>query len=241
LENADLVSGCSDFLGKEAKKLYKNPIDIHTIYTGIDIHKFKPLDDAPSKNRLRKQYNIAENDLVVLNVGSAIQRKGWLELFESVAKLKLKYPNIKILAASGGLQDFKLSDKAKEFGVADHLIDLGQVKNENLLALYQLCDIFVLPSYWEGLANVLCEAMSCGCAVVTSAVAGHPEVVQSGVNGLLIEPKSVDSLTSALDQMMASADLRKSFGSEARKTAETKIMSHEENAQRLMKLFEAIV
>lgn len=241
LQNADLVSGCSDFLCNEAKKLYKNPINTHTIYTGIDVHKFKPLEDSQLKSRLRQQYNIAENDIVVLNVGSPIQRKGWLELFESVANLKLKYPNIKILAASGGLQDFKLIDKAKEFGVADRLIDLGQVKNENLLALYQLCDIFALPSYWEGLANVLCEAMSCGCAVVTSAVAGHPEVVQNGINGLLIEPRSVSSLTSALDQMMASSELRERFGREARKTAETKIMSHEANAQRLIKLFETIL
>lgn len=241
LGNADLVSGCSDFLCNEAKKLYDKPIDTHTIYTGIDIHKFKPLEDLQSKSRLRELYKISENDIVILNVGSAIQRKGWLELFESVSNLKSKYPNIKILAASGGLQDFKLLDKAREFGVADHLIDLGQVKNENLLALYQLCDIFALPSYWEGLANVLCEAMSCGCAVVTSAVAGHPEVVQNGINGLLIEPRSVSSLTSALDQMIASSELRERFGREARKTAETKIMSHEANAQRLVKLFETIV
>lgn len=240
LENADLLFGCSDFLGNEAKKLFGKPLDVHTIYTGIDVNKFKPANSVEERNMLRKKIGIQENEIAILNVGSSIARKGWNELFQSVSELNRSFTNIKILAASGGLKEFELSDIAKKFGIEENLIDLGIIPNHQLPSLYQSCDIFCLPSYWEGLANVLCEALSSGCAVVTTAVSGHTEVVVSGVNGELVPPKNVLELTEALRRVIYSSKLRESYGIEARKIAVEKIRSHEDNAQKIITHFKNI-
>ncbi len=237
LENADLMLGCSDFLGNEAKKLYIKPLTVHTIYTGIDPEKFKPLNDERERAILRKSLGLNDNDIAILNVGSAIARKGWNELFESVSSLKENFPNVKILAASGGLSEFKLSELAQKYNVEANLIDLGSVPNNRLPSLYQACDIFCLPSYWEGLANVLCEALASGCAVVTTAVSGHPEVVFPGENGELVTPKNVTELTSALRKVIESPALKQKYQHNARKTALDKIQSHEANAQKIIDLF----
>lgn len=236
LENADLVLGCSDFLCQEAIKLYGRQLETHTIYTGIDLDKFSP--PTPSQRlSARNELNINENEIIILNVGSAIARKGWLELFQSIALLdKEGYSNVKILAASGGLKEFDLLAKAHDFNIQDKLVDLGQVDNKRLVQLYYACDIFCLPSYWEGLANVLCEAMACGCAVVTTAVSGHPEVVKSGENGELVDPKNVESLKEALKRLLSNPERRLMYGQKARLTAENKIKSHNDNARILLNL-----
>lgn len=241
LENADLMLGCSDFLCNEAKKLYQKPLEAHTIYTGIDTDKFKPLSSSQERESLRADLGVAPDQIAILNVGSSIARKGWNELFQAVATLKVSFPNIKIVAASGGLKEFTLPELAKKYHVEDNLIDLGNIPNHQLPALYQAADIFCLPSYWEGLANVLCEAMSSGCAIVTTAVSGHPEVVFPGINGELVEPKNVEQLTEALRKLVNSKELRASYGAEARKTAISKIKSHDENAIKLFSLLKEIV
>ncbi|MFN8437135.1 MAG: glycosyltransferase family 4 protein [Cytophagales bacterium] len=241
LENADYIIGCSQYLCDQAEILFGKKLFSKAIYKGVNTSHFIPFQESTELIKVRAKYNLHTNDFVILNVGSPIQRKGWLELFQAVSMLKVDFPQIKILAASGGIQDFKLIDKAREYGVEDNLVDLGQVKNENLLELYQLCDVFALPSYWEGLANVLCEAMSCGCAVVTTAVAGHPEVIENGVNGFLIAPKDVNALKKSLQNLIENPKLKQDFGQNARQTALNKIQSHEANAQKLQKLFQGVL
>jgi len=241
LENANLMLGCSDFLCNEGKKLFNKSIDIHTIYTGIDLTKFKPVSSTEERTVLRKKYGINKDDIAILNVGSAIARKGWFELFAAVSFLVKDNPSIKIIAASGGLKEFDLDEKAKEFGIENNLVNLGSIPNNELNGLYQACDIFCLPSHWEGLANVLCEAMSSGCAVITTAVSGHPEVVTSGVNGELVPPKRADLLKEVLEKVISSEELRKKYGINARKIAEEKIRSHEANAKKLLDLLSKIV
>jgi len=241
LENADLILGCSDFLGKEAQKLYSKPLEVHTIYTGIDLQKFKPLATKKEKDEQRTKWGLKETDIVILNVGSSIARKGWNELFEAVSVLKSTYPTLKIVAATGGLSEFTLAELAVKYGIENQLIDLGSVSNIELPSLYQACDIFCLPSYWEGLANVLCEAMSSGCAIVTTAVSGHPEVVIPAKNGELVTPRNVNELINALEKLISSPELRQSYGIEARRMAEEKIKSHEDNAAKLYQLLKTII
>lgn len=239
LQNADLMLGCSDFLGIEANKLLSEHVKIHTIYTGIDLNKFKPAVSTEERNAIRAKYGLKENDIVILNVGSAIARKGWLELIEALGRIK--QDNIKLLAAVGVYRELDLYEVCQKHGIQNNLIDLGQVTNDELPFLYQACDIFCLPSYWEGLANALCEAMASGCAIITTAVSGHPEVVQSGFNGELVHAKDVDLLTNAIKKLTTDPELRKFYSQNARKTAEDKIKSHEANGEKLLGLLNKIM
>lgn len=79
----------------------------------------------------------------------------------------------------------------------------------NIAAELAEIDIFVLPSLSEGLSNSVMEAMACGCSVAASAVGGNLELVKHGETGMLFDPKSVDSLTGVLRQLVENGELRR--------------------------------
>ena len=86
---------------------------------------------------------------------------------------------------------------------------------------YHGADVFVLPSFGEGMPNVVLEAMSCGLPVVATAVAGSAELVRDGVNGLLIYPADVPALSQALGRLVGDASMRKSMGKQSRLLAQS--------------------
>jgi glycosyltransferase involved in cell wall biosynthesis len=79
-------------------------------------------------------------------------------------------------------------------------------------------NIYCLPSLWEGLSIGLLEAMAMGKAVVATAIDGTKEVVQDGVNGLFIPPKSPEKLAETLTRLITDAPLRLRLGAAARQT-----------------------
>jgi glycosyltransferase involved in cell wall biosynthesis len=93
------------------------------------------------------------------------------------------------------------------------------VDRESLADLYRAADVFCLASHWEGLANALLEALSSGLPCVTTAVAGHPEVISHGVDGMLVPPRDVPALRQALETVLSSDTLRRELGQLARSRA----------------------
>jgi glycosyltransferase involved in cell wall biosynthesis len=84
----------------------------------------------------------------------------------------------------------------------------------------QAADVFLLPSFREGLPISLLEAMACETAVIATSVGGIPEIVRSGENGRLVPPGDADALASALRELLLDASLRVRLGRAARRTAE---------------------
>jgi glycosyltransferase involved in cell wall biosynthesis len=85
-----------------------------------------------------------------------------------------------------------------------------------LHTVYAATDIFCLPSHWEGIACVLLEAMSSGLPVVTTAMCGHPEVINNDDNGILVPIKSPAILATELTSLLTNADRRNRLGETAR-------------------------
>jgi len=121
----------------------------------------------------------------------------------------------------GGNIDFEISpvqreflDEAQALGLSDSLTVTGMVENvEDYLAA---SDVFVIPSYREGLSRALLEAMSMNVAVIATAIRGSREVVQDGVNGLLYPPRDVEQLAARLRLLYNHPGLRRSIGGKAR-------------------------
>ena len=97
----------------------------------------------------------------------------------------------------------------------------GWVPRESIVHRYHGADVFVLPSFGEGMPNVVLEAMSCGLPVVATAVAGSAELVRDGVNGLLVPPADVPALSQALARLVGDASMRKSMGKQSRLLAQS--------------------
>jgi len=148
----------------------------------------------------RKWNKDSNNPLRFLFVGWVDKEKGIFELLETCKVLSLSYQFTFTIAGVGNA-----SEEARKYVACNKLENrvefLGWVERDKLPQLYSENDIFVLPSYAEGLPNAMIEAMAAGLAVVVSDVGIVPDVIQDGNNGLLIKPKHSSSLTTAIQQL----------------------------------------
>ena len=103
---------------------------------------------------------------------------------------------------------------------------------------YQACDIFCLPSTYEGFPNVICEAMSCAKPIVCSNVCDNPNIVSDGVNALLFSPSNVEDMADKLQSLiMMSEEKRLEWGRRSREMA-INMFSHEAFVDKYIKLIE---
>jgi GalNAc-alpha-(1->4)-GalNAc-alpha-(1->3)-diNAcBac-PP-undecaprenol alpha-1,4-N-acetyl-D-galactosaminyltransferase len=155
----------------------------------------------------------------LMAMGRLSREKGIDLLLKSFVPLCNKYPEWMLEIWGEGEQRAFLESLRDELGLRDRVRFPGLTK-ENYKTMLR-ADIFVLSSKNEGFPNVLGEAMACGLPVVSfDCPYGPSELIDDGVNGLLVPPENVLKLTSSLEQLMLSAELRKSLGEQAKKITE---------------------
>jgi phosphatidylinositol alpha-1,6-mannosyltransferase len=148
---------------------------------------------------------------VVLTVGrwAATERyKGADDLIEAIAQLQPSTPDLHLVAVGGGDDLPRLRRLASDCGVADRVSFLEGLSSEQLAACYAHCDIFALPSTGEGFGFVFLEAMAFGKPVLGADSGGIPDLVEDGVNGLLIPPRDQQRLVEALGRLLRDPSLR---------------------------------
>ena len=222
VRDARLVVGVCSALLDEARRLAGHTLDVSAVVpNGVELERFRPAGSAAERAATRSSLGIANDDLVVLCVGDLIVRKGWLDLLDALGGMSKDGNHLKLIAVATPTFDEVdvLTEAARR--APDVPVHLERdVNRERLAELYRVADVFCLPSHWEGLANSLLEAMASGLACITTAVAGHPEVVTTEIDGILVPPKDVESLRAALERVLESAPLRVALGRAARSRAE---------------------
>lgn len=151
----------------------------------------------------------------VLFLGRAEQRKGVFDLLEAFARLSSRIAGARLAIGGDGDLD-KVRERIQQLGLADRVEVLGWVAGADKDAQMRRAQVFVLPSYDEGLPMAMLESMAQGKAIVVTPVGGIPEAVQNGQQGLLVAPGAVNELTQALESLLVSADLRHRLGAAAR-------------------------
>jgi glycosyltransferase involved in cell wall biosynthesis len=121
--------------------------------------------------------------------------------------------------AGGGAHLDELRERVAAEGLADRITIHGWVGGDAKRALYESADVFVLPSYAEGMPNSMIEAMSLGVPVVVTPVGSIADVVHDGVNGVVVPVGDPGALRTALVPLLASAELRRRIGAAGRETA----------------------
>ena len=153
-------------------------------------------------------------------LGRVGQRKGSFDLLRAFAKLSIaQQQNARLLLAGNGEVE-EAQQLAERLGIADHVECLGWLSAEDCNQLLEKSDVFVLPSYAEGLPMAILEAMGWGLPVLSTPVGGIPEVLISHQNGILVNPGNVQELTEAMEILLENEDLRISFGKAARQKVE---------------------
>jgi glycosyltransferase involved in cell wall biosynthesis len=205
----DLHQQCLDH-GVPAKRCF-------LIENGIDTQQYtRSLSTAKAKDRL----GLSSRRFVIGAVGRLSPEKGLDLLIRAAHRLLTGGLDVAVLIAGEGAEKTRLESLANELGMRDRVHLLGYCADTS--RAYAAMDVFALSSLREGLPNVLLEAMSMELPVIATRIAGVPRLVRDEVNGLLVEPGSIDSLAQSLTRIVTDDELRQRLRSSGRHTVETR-------------------
>lgn len=165
--------------------LEKMTVDIASIQKSITTYSIH------AKNEFRKQYGLTENDIVFLFVGRLIERKGLLEIVKTFSTIH--HSKAKCMIVGDGPSKSLLQNVSK------NIIYTGRLEKPDIIKIYFMSDIFLLPAHWEPWGLVINEAMAAGKPVITTDQVGCvDDLVVHQKTGLIIKSQSVPELTAAI-------------------------------------------
>ena len=176
----------------------------------------------PSEDALqvvREQWGLFQDDFVVITVGSVGRRKGSFDIVNAAKVIAGQDRGIKFILVGGEELPDELSqvELALEQGRMEQSVILtGEVERSRIPWFLAAADVFLLPSYYEGMPISLIEAMRSGLAIITTPVAGIPEMISAEETGLFVEPGSFNQIASAVIRLKDDAILRNKLGKNAR-------------------------
>ncbi|WP_297337027.1 glycosyltransferase [Algoriphagus sp.] len=233
--HADLLLANSYQLGQDAQALLgaKKSRKIEVVYNGVDLVKFFPVS-TPAKLLLKEKFRWDPNHIQVLCVATPVKLKGWIELLDAFKILVSINPSLQLKAVTvtrNFPDKLDLAALAKERGMEDKLELLGQIPHSELAEIYQAADLFVLPSYNEGLANVALEAAATNLPLVLTDVGGHREIFESAKSVSLVPAKNQLALVDGILDQLKWLSIEKP---DSRYWVEKKVGNYKKNASRLL-------
>jgi glycosyltransferase involved in cell wall biosynthesis len=181
------------------------------------------LEGDAKRSTVRKAFGISNDTCVIGSVGRLTPVKGLPHLMRAIKILSEEGLPVKLWLVGEGILKDELDRLVNELGIVGQVAILGHRKDAS--DLMQAMDIFVLPSLHEGIPMALLEAMGTRLPVIASRVGGIPEVIDDGINGLLVEPADPVGLARMCRRLMNDAELSKRLGRAARERIEQQFSS----------------
>jgi glycosyltransferase involved in cell wall biosynthesis len=204
------------------QELAPHPERLKLVYHGLDLAHLP----APPVARPRRDGSDAADPVVILSVGRKVEKKGYDDLLEALARLPAglhwRFEHI----GAGELSD-ALKAQASRLGIAERCTWLGAQPQRGVFAALARADLFVLASKkaadgdQDGLPNVLMEAAHQGLALVSTSAAAIGEFITDGDNGLLVPPGAPEALASAVGRLIGDPDLRRRLAQRAAESVRT--------------------
>lgn len=219
-QRADGITACSDNLAARAMALGAEGAKTELIPYGADLKAFHT--DPAAVRRVRAKLKIGADELMVLGVGRLVYKKGFEFLVKALDEVRATAPHARLVLAGDGDLRRELEGTVAALALNSRVTFAGWVPREEIPAYFAASDIVAVPSVQDeagnvdGLPNVALEAMAAGKPLVASRLAGIPQVVHNGVNGLLVEEKNPHQLAQAILQLACDADLRLGMGAAGR-------------------------
>lgn len=209
VDQADRIICCSQSTINDLKHYF--PVkegQVRLVYQGVNKNVFYPLKD-PVRQQARQaltKRGIPESFL--LFVGTIEPRKNLQNLFLafSILKKSNKFKGKLVVSGMKGWMVEGLEEVIKKFSLTNDVIFPGYVSDDELRALYNLCEAFVFPSFYEGFGFPIVEAFSCGAAVITSNVSSCPEIAADAA--LTVNPYNPDEIADAVVRIIDDPKLK---------------------------------
>jgi sugar transferase (PEP-CTERM/EpsH1 system associated) len=228
--NVDQVLSVSTRLAERMAAEVTFPLEkIRTIKNGVDLSRFGRMNRRDAREAL----GVPADGLTIGTVGRLVAVKDHFSLIEGVARLRQSGLTPLMLIAGDGPLKNDIAARAAALGIASQVKLLGH-KSDVEVVLAAL-DAFVLSSLSEGLSNTILEAMASAVPVVATRVGGADELIDHGVNGLLVPPAAPAEIAAALALLLKDGTIRASMAAAGRERVETRFSLAE-----MVKQYEAL-
>lgn len=207
-KNAYFVIANSQGLCELALK--SNPSkEIEVIYNGIDTNEFYPHPELKDPNEIR-----------IICGTRVTPRKGIRFLIQAIDVLIKRYPQIRLIIVGEGNEKTSLQNMVQGLGLESIVTFLGAVPPESRIEYYAKGDIYVSPSFNEGMANFMLECLALGMPLIATDVGGTREIITEGENGFIIKTGDYNDIVEKLEFLIKNPEARKKMKQASRARAE---------------------
>jgi glycosyltransferase involved in cell wall biosynthesis len=224
---AGWIPACSDELLNRALALGADESKTELIPYGADAKAFHVHPEEAE--RVRRGLRLKPDDVLLLAVGRLVYKKGFEFLVAAMPEILRVAPNARlVLVGYGDLRD-ELEQQARELGLNGQVTFAGRVPRAEIPTYFAASDVVVVPSVRDaagnvdGLPNVVLEGMAAGKPIVASNLAGFPDVIREGREGLLVPEKNPTALADAIVQLAHDPALRQQLGAAGRAQVHAKL------------------
>jgi len=191
---------------ERAKRSFKAGRIEYVPGVGVDVEKYGSV--VVDRKAKRKELGLAEDDFVLVSTGELNDNKNHKTVIQAVHRLN--NPSVKYLICGQGPLKNELLSLVQELGLEHQVMLLGY--RTDIIEINHIADVFVFPSFREGLSVALMEAMACGLPVVCSDIRGNRDLIEDGKGGFLVEPKDVAGFAQSIKSLSENSALSKRMG-----------------------------
>lgn len=205
----------------------------------------KDIANSDLIERVRNEYNLGTGK-VLLTVGSLERRKGHASVIRILHDLLAKYPDLKYVIIGGGREEYLLHELVETTGLHESVVFTGRISDNVLNAIYQICDIFVMPHRQmpdnldtEGCPTVFLEAGSHKKAVIGGNAGGVSDAIIDGETGFIIDGTNEKLLFETILRLLEDRQLADRMGKAGCAYAST--LTPKANAEKMMAVYEEVL
>ena len=185
---------------------------ISIIPNGIEADRYAP--GMANGQKLRAELGLPSGASLLGSAGRLTWQKGFEHLLAAMPAILAAHPDAHLVLAGDGELREDLERQAADCGIADRCHFLGF--RDDMPGIMAALDVFVLPSLAEGMPMVLLEAMAAGVPVIATCIPGVVDLIEDGVDGLLVPPRDAGALSRAIGRLLAGRGLARQLASAGR-------------------------
>lgn len=187
---------------------------------GVDKNKIKVLNNIVSPPELHPEFHTGDGKLHLLYMGEISKRKGGFDLLKAVADHKEQFEDKLLLRMGGNQVDGDIKSFIREHHLESIVTYEGWIAGQKKIECLNWEDVYILPSYNEGLPIAILEAMAYHHPVISTPVGGIPEILKDGYNGRMVQPGDTERIAKAIYSYIDDKDTIKLQGENSYKVVQ---------------------
>jgi len=213
---------------------------LHNQANNLANNQANVLADRKATQGQEQDHSLEQKEIRMISVSNLKKTKGIDLNLQALAALVPKYPNLQYIIVGDGEERQNLEALTDSLGLRSKVVFTGRLPHSEVIKQMAAADLFSLPSWQEGFGVVYIEAMALGVPVIGVRGEGIEDVIISGQNGLLVEPRNVQDLTGAVDNLLSRPDFARQLAEAGRDTV-LKGYTWEQNALKTMAVYRKVL